>query len=64
MTKDIAIKASEILDRLAAVDVAIEDLHSRDSFYNLPRHIFNQLEDVLLITTIIGKFNFNNSKVK
>ena len=48
MTKDTAIKASEILDRLADATVAIEDLHSRDSFYNLPQDIFKQLEEVLL----------------
>ena len=48
MTKETAIKASEILDRLADVDVAIEDLHSRDSFYALPQDIFKQLENILL----------------
>lgn len=48
MTKDIAIKASEILDKLADIEAAIEDLHSRDSFYNLPLDIFKQLEDILL----------------
>ena len=48
MTKEIAIKASEILDKLADATAAIEDLHSRDSFYNLPQYIFKQLEDILL----------------
>ena len=48
MTKETAIAASNILDELADVNAAIEDLHSRDSFYNLPQYIFNQLEDVLL----------------
>ncbi|MBO5712011.1 MAG: hypothetical protein J6R47_04160 [Acholeplasmatales bacterium] len=48
MTKETAIKASEILDRLADAAGAIEDLHSRDSFYNLPQDIFKQLEEVLL----------------
>ena len=48
MTKETAIAASNILDELADVTAAIEDPHSRDSFYNLPQHVFNQLEDVLL----------------
>ncbi len=48
MTKETAIKASEILDRLADATAAIEDLHSRDSFYNLPQDIFKQVENVLL----------------
>ena len=47
MTKDTAIKASEILDKLADVDIAIEDLYSRDSFTNLPIDIFKQLADIL-----------------
>jgi hypothetical protein len=48
MKKETAIKASEILDKLADVEAAIQELHSRDSFYNLPQDIFKQLEDVLL----------------
>ena len=48
MTKETAIKASNILDRLADAAAAIEDLHSRDSFYKLPQQVFHQLEDVLL----------------
>lgn len=48
MTKETAIAASNILDELADVTAAIEDLHSRDSFYKLPQYVFNQLEDILL----------------
>lgn len=47
MTKDIAIKASQILERLADIDIAIEDLYSRDSFTNLPADIFKQLAAIL-----------------
>ena len=48
MTKEMAIKASEILDKLADATVAIDDLYNRDSFTNLPQNIFKQLESILL----------------
>ena len=47
MTKETAIAASNILDELSYATAAIEDLHSRDSFYHLPQYVFVQLEYVL-----------------
>lgn len=47
MTKETAIKASNLLDKLAIVDAAIDELYSRDAILDLPADLRHNLIEMV-----------------